>query len=205
MSRTLHISYKTLSLFALGTLLASPLMAAPAPKEQAYSGWSWSAHLGSMNIDSKVAEAQGINSSAWVFGAAAERYSSDSILTFVIGLDLISYDDYAEFRQNTTGGRKKSNASGGLGYIEFGPKVDFGKNNDNYFVAHAGLSAMFSSSRSIDYCSDCYSESIDVNGGFYGVLGVGHTFNNFDLGLQFQQYFSGDLDNSLRVRISTSF
>ena len=205
MFHNLHTPHKSLGLFAIGALMASPLMAAPAPKEQAYSGWSWSAHVGNLNIDSKVADAQGIDTSAWVIGAAAEHYSSNSSLTFVIGLDLIGYDDNAGFRQNTTGGRKKSNASGGLGYVEFGPKVNFGQSDDNYFVAHAGLSAMFSSERSIDYCSDCYSESIDVNGGFYGVLGVGHTFNNFDLGLQFQQYFSGDLDNSLRLSISTSF
>jgi len=37
------------------------------------------------------------------------------------------------------------------------------------------------------------------------VLGVGHSFDRFDIGLQFQQYFSGDLDNSLRLRISSSF
>lgn len=205
MSRTLRTPYKSLSLFALGVLMASPLIAAPAPKEQAYSGWSWSAHVGNLNIDSKVADAQGIDTSAWVIGAAAERYSSDSILTFVIGVDLIGYGDNYSFSQDTNKGEKSSDASGAIVYAEFGPRMTFGKDNSNYFIAHGGVSGVFASERGISYCDGCYSESIDVKGGFYGVLGVGHTFNSFDLGLQFQQYLSGDLDNSLRLRISTSF
>jgi hypothetical protein len=158
-----------------------------------------------LNIDSKVADKQGIDSSAWVLGAAAERYSNNSSLTFVLGLDLIGYGDNVSFRQNTTGGRKSSDASGAMAYAEFGPRIPFGKDNANYFLAHVGASGIFSSERGISNCSDCYSEKIALTGGLYGALGVGHTFNSFDLGLQFQQYFSGDLDNSLRLRFSSSF
>jgi hypothetical protein len=46
---------------------------------------------------------------------------------------------------------------------------------------------------------------VDVNGGFYGALGVGHTFGMVDLSLQFQQYISGDLSNSLRFKVATAF
>ena len=190
--------------FIAGALLATQVMAAE-PKEPAYSGWSWSGHAGTLNLDSKVAYNEYVKDSAWVIGLAAERYSSDSNLTFVIGLDLIGYDDEASFRQDTTGGRKSSDASAVLGYVEFGPRVPFGVDKSNYLVAHAGLSGVFSSERGIDNCSNCYSEDIDINGGFYGVLGVGHSFGSWDLGLQFQQYFSGDIDNSLRLRVSSSF
>ncbi len=197
-----NLPTKTLSLLSL--LLATSAVAA-TPKEQAYSGWSWSAHVGTLSIDSKVAEQQGIDDSAWVIGLAAERYSSDSIMTITLGADFIGYGDNYSFSQNTNKGRKSSDASGALIYAEFGPRMPFGKDDTNYFVAHVGASGMINSERGISYCLDCYSEKIDVNGGLYGVLGVGHRFNSFDLGLQFQQYFSGDLDNSLRLRISSSF
>lgn len=200
-----HLLRKTLSALTLGAFLASPAMAGAVQQEQSYSGWSWSAHVGNLNIDSKVAEQQGIDDSAWVLGAAAEHYSTNSSLTFLIGLDLIGYHDENPFPQNTTDGWKESDASGAMVYAEFGSKIPFGKDELNYFIAHVGMSGIFSSERSISYCSNCYSESIDVNGGLYGVLGIGHSFNNFDLGLQFQQYFSGDLDNSLRLNIATSF
>lgn len=204
MSRNTSFSAKTLSLLSLA-LASSAFAADPAPKAQAYSGWSWSAHVGTLSIDSKVAQAQGIDDSAWVIGLAAERYSSDSSMTFLIGADFIGYGDNYSFSQNTNKGEKDSDASGAMLYAEFGPRVPFGKDDTNYFIAHAGVSGMISSERGISYCSDCYSEDIEVKGGLYGVLGVGHRFDSFDLGLQFQQYFSGDLDNSLRLRISSSF
>jgi hypothetical protein len=190
--------------FVFGVLLTTQALAAE-PKEPAYSGWSWSGHAGTLNIDSKVAYDEYVEDSAWVIGLAAERYSSDSNLTFLVGLDFIGYSDDASFHQNTTDGSKGSDASAAMVYVEFGPRIPFGADQSNYFVAHAGLSGILSSERSISNCSNCYSEDIDINGGFYGVLGVGHSFGNFDLGLQFQQYFSGDIDNSLRVRLSSSF
>lgn len=205
MPRNTLFTIKTFSLLTPIALLAKLAIAAPAPQEQSYSGWSWSAHVGTLNIDSKVAERQGIDDSAWVIGAAAERYSSNSSLTFVIGADFIGYSDNYSFSQDTNKGEKDSNASGAMIYAEFGPKVPFGKDDSNYFIAHAGVSGMFSSERGISYCEDCHSENIDIKGGLYGVLGVGHSFGNFDLGFQFQQYLSGDLDNSLRLRVSSSF
>lgn len=205
MLRNTHTPRKILTTLSLAALLGAPAIASAAPQEQAYSGWSWSAHVGNLNIDSDVAKAQGIDDSAWVLGAAAERFSSDSNLTFLIGVDLIGYSDNYSFSQDTNKGEKSSDASAAMVYAEFGPKIHFGKGDSNYFIAHAGISGIFSSERGIGYCSDCYSEKIDVKGGAYGVLGVGHSFSSFDVGLQFQQYFKGDLDNSLRFNISTTF
>ena len=196
--------YKTLTTFLLGTFLTSQAMAAE-PEEPVYTGWSWSGHAGTINFDSKTAYNEYIDDSAWVIGIAAERYSSASNLTFLIGLDYIGYSDDLPFDQYTTDGWKESEASAAMAYVEFGPRIPFGVDNTNYFVAHAGLSGVLNSERSISYCSNCFSEDIDISGGLYGVLGVGHSFGGFDLGLQFQQYFSGDIDNSLRLRVSSSF
>jgi hypothetical protein len=204
MFRNTHLT-QLLATLSLSALIAIPAIAAPAPKEQSVGSWSWSAHVGNLNIDSKVAREQGIDSSAWVIGVAAERLTSDSSLGFLVGLDFIGYDDNYSFSQDTNHGNKSSDASGAMVYAEFGPKVPFGQGGNNYFLAHAGVSGIFSSERGIGYCSDCYSEDIKVKGGLYGVLGVGHSFSRFDMGLQFQQYFSGDLDNSLRLNFSTSF
>ncbi len=205
MLRNTHLTRNILTALSFTALLASPMIASAAPKEQAYSGWSWSAHLGTLNIDSKIAEEQGVEDSAFIIGAAAERFSSDSILTFLVGFDLISYEDNFSFSQETNKGEKSSDASAAMIYAEFGPKLPFGKESNNYFIAHVGLSGILSSERSIGYCTDCYSESIDIDGGAYGVLGVSHSFSRVEIGLQYQQYFSGDLDNSLRFNIATTF
>ena len=205
MLRNTHTPRNILTALSFAALLATPMMATAAPKEEAYSGWNWSAHVGTLNIDSKVAQVQGIEDSAWVLGAAAERFSSDSILTFLVGIDLVGYSDNYSFSQDTDHGQKSSSASAAMVYVEFGPKIKFGAEENNYLITHIGLSNLFGSERSIDFCSDCYSENIDVKGGAYGVLGVGHSFGRVDIGLQYQQYFGGDLDNSLRFDVSTSF
>ena len=195
---------KSIATFLFGALLANQSLAAE-PREPVYTGWIWSAHAGTLNIDSKVAREQFIEDSAWLFGLSAERYSSDSNFTFLVGVDFIGYSDELPFDQHTDDGWKESDAGAAMAYVEFGPKIPFGADQTNYFTAHAGVSGIFSSERSINYCRNCYSEDIDVSGGLYGILGVGHNFGNFDVGVQFQQYFSGDLDNSLRLRISSSF
>lgn len=190
---------------ALLALLCSPATTMAYTGQNSYSGWSLSGEIGTMNIDSEVANQQYIDDSATIFGFAAERYSSDSDFTFTVGLDFISYNDNNSFAQNTTDGYKSSDASAMLIFAEFGPKIRFGTDNSNYFIAHGGASHVFNSERSVSFCSDCYSEKIDVDGGFYGILGVGHSFNSFDLDLQYQQYFSGDFDNSLRLKLSFTF
>jgi len=198
-------SYKNLRNITLLSLLCSPLTAMASAANNDFSGWNWSGEIGTLNIDSTVADQQYIEDSATLFGFAAERYSNNSDFTFTMGLDFISYDDNNSFVQNTTDGYKSSDASAMLIFAEFGPKVRFGEDNMNYFIAHGGVSHVFGSERSVAFCSDCDSQKIDVDGGFYGILGVGHSFNSFDLDLQFQQYFTGDFDDSLRLKLSFSF
>lgn len=186
-------------------LLCSPLLANAAEQPRDFSGWSWSAHIANLNMDSKVAEEQGVNDSIFVLGGAAERYSSSSDFTFSLGVDILLFDDKAGFSNQTTDGEKSSSASGGMLFAEYGPRIQFGESNQYFFDARAGYNVLLSASRSISYCDGCDSEDIEFDGGAYGVLGLGHSFSSFDLGLQYQQYFSGDLDNSVRLKISTSF
>jgi hypothetical protein len=74
-----------------------------------------------------------------------------------------------------------------------------------FFSVRGGVSGILGSERSISNCRNCYSEDIEIDGGVYGVLGIGQTLGNLDLSLQFQQYFSGDLDNTLRLKLSGAF
>jgi hypothetical protein len=172
---------------------------------QGVSGWAWSGRLGNLNIDSDTAEEQYVDDAAVIVGFAGELYTDTSDFTFTIGADFISYDDKATFRQLTTGGDKRSSASGFMLFAEYGPKLHFGVDKSNFFVAHGGVSVVLGSERSIGYCTDCYSEDIELDGGAYGLLGIGHSFSSVELSLQFQQYFTGDFDNSLNLKLSSVF
>ena len=207
-------------LMALTTLIvavASPMAIANHQQnsnnyQQDYSGWSWSANVDHITIDKEVANRPDIllSQSATAIGLGAEYFTSESEMTYSIGLNYIAYNDNNEFEQyvydHWNGSRyEKSDANAIMVYAEAGPKYRFGVDGSNFFTVRGGFSQIFASSRSIGYCDDCYSEDLDIKGGLYGSLGVGHSFNSFDLGLQFQQYFTGDLDNSLRLKISTTF
>jgi hypothetical protein len=194
--------------FGLSILLLSGFFSSLnsfAYSSEGVSGWSWSAYLGNLNIDSTVARDQYLGDSAVILGFGAERFTDTSEFTLTLGMDFIFYDDKGDFSQLTNQGRKSSDASAVLAFVEFGPKLHFGLDNANFFIAHGGFSGIFASERGIGNCSNCYSEDIDVEGGAYGLIGIGHEFNSFELSLQFQQYFTGDLDNSLRIKIASVF
>lgn len=208
------------TLFRLARLASLPLLFAATPvlaqdvyESRTYgptSGWSWSAHVDHINIDDDAAAEQGVEDYFTAIGGAAEYYTSESDMTLSIGLSIMLYEDNAEFSQYVEDWwgdeyYESSDATGGQAFIEYGPKYKFGANDSSFFVVRGGLSGIFFSERSISSCSNCYSEDIDIDGGLYGVLGVGHKLGYFDIGLQFHQYFTGDLDNGFRLKLSSSF
>lgn len=190
-------------------LLSLPSLAQEPPLEPT-SGWSWSGHVDHINIDEEAAAEQGVDDSFTAIGGAAEYYTSDSPMTLSLGLSIILYNDNEEFSQFVEdywgdASYSSSDATGGQAFIEYGPKFHFGANDQSFVVVRGGVSGIFYSERSINGCSNCYSEDIDIDGGIYGVLGIGHKLGYFDIGLQFQQYFSGDLDNGFRLKLSSAF
>jgi|SRR6187551_946562 hypothetical protein len=198
------------SLLAAGACLAAPASNPNNPNNNVYTGWSWSGHVDHINIDKEAAAEQFIEDTATAIGGAAEYYSSTTENTLVLGMNFLFYNDNAEFAQfirdywgdvNYT----ESDASAFMLFAEYGPKYRFGQDNMSFFTVRGGVSGMLYSERAISYCSNCYSEDIDIDGGVYGVLGIGQTLGSVDIGLQFQQYFSGDLDNSIRLKISGAF
>jgi hypothetical protein len=203
----------TSCLLSASLLAAGAFAAAPSnnnPNNNDYTGWSWSGHVDHINIDSEAAAEQFIEDTATAIGGAAEYYSSASENTLSLGMSFLFYRDNAEFAQfihdywgdvNYT----ESDATAFMLFAEYGPKYRFGQDNMSFVTVRGGVSGMLYSERAISYCSNCYSEDIDIDGGVYGVLGIGQTLGSLDIGLQFQQYFSGDLDNSIRLKISGAF
>jgi hypothetical protein len=204
--------FKTLKPLALGVCLLSigQLALAQSGNQARQTGWSWSGHADHINIDKEAAAGQWIEDTAFAIGGAAEYYASDSENTLSLGASFIFYRDNAEFSQYVEDywgdeGYEESDANAFMLFAEYGPKYRFGQDNMSFFSVRGGVSGILGSERSISNCSDCYSEDIEIDGGVYGVLGVGQTLGAVDISLQFQQYFSGDLDNTLRLKISGAF
>jgi len=204
-----------LVILVLLNILIVPLASAqrqhpPQTPPQVQSGWSWSGFVEQVTLDEVVAAREGVDNTASAIGFAGERYTSDTNMTLSLGMSLLLYDDNNEFIQyvhdNWGDSRyEESSASAVMVFADYGPKLRFGIDNRNFVMVRGGASRIFGSERSIGFCSNCYTEEIDVDGGAYGVLGLGRTLGNFDISLQFQQYFTGDLDNTLRLKISGAF
>jgi hypothetical protein len=207
----LKISRALLTTVLLGTsftVFAATPQANPANAN--YTGWSWSGHVDHINIDKEAAFSQGIKDTAIAVGGAAEYYSSNSENTLSLGINVLFYRDNAAFGQYVDDywsgvDYEESDANAFMLFAEYGPKYRFGRDNMTFVTIRGGISGILASERSISNCRNCYSEDIEIDGGVYGVIGIGQTLGRLDLGLQFQQYFSGDLDNSLRLKLSGAF
>ncbi len=191
-----------------GLLIATSSVSAQESKAMPVteaSNWGFSFHIEQAKLDPVVAKRIGLHDTATVLGMAGERRMNDNSMSVVTGLNIYLYNDNAGFTQNTTKGVKESSASGGSFFVEYGPKIHLGDDNKFHLIAHAGYNAMISANRTIDDCSNCHSESIKLRGGPYALAGVGFNYGSVDWGLQFVKNFSGDVKNSVRLRISSSF
>ncbi len=199
----------------LGAGLISGIANAATPGNQPgnasnYGNWSWSGHLDHVTFDSEAAAEALIEDTATALGFAAEYYTNTSENTLSLGMNILFYRDNAAFGQYVEDywgdvDYSESDASAIMLFAEYGPKYRFGQDNMSFVVVRGGASGIFASERTIANCSDCYSEDIEMDGGVYGLLGIGQTLGSLDLSLQFQQYFSGDLDNALRLKLSGAF
>lgn len=201
----------------LGAGLASGVTNAATPGNQpgsvgSYGNWSWSGHVDHVTFDEEAAAkpTARIEDTATALGFAAEYYTNTSENTLSLGMNILFYRDNAAFGQYVEDywgdvDYSESDASAIMLFAEYGPKYRFGQDNMSFVVVRGGASGIFASERSIANCSNCDSEEIDIDGGVYGVLGIGQTLGSLDLSLQFQQYFSGDLDNALRLKLSGAF
>ena len=201
----MSIKLKHLALAAT-TFAAALIAQAPAADETPrYTGWSWSGDLGRLNLTKDAAAREYLYTDATVFGFGAEHYNSEDEFIFGFGLDFVSYNDAYPFQQLTNQGWKESNASGMIFYGEAGARIRLGVDEMNYLTVKGGYSATAATDRSIASCSNCDVIPIKIDGGLYGVVGIGHSFSSVDLALNFQQYFSGDFDNSITLKLSSTY
>lgn len=186
------------------------LVSAQSPDEsdQTEQGWSIGGYYENLSFDSEAAYEEGIGDSADVIGLMGEYEFGVASLAVGMGLGFVDYDDEAEFRQLVEEDRlfgdddvrlETSDASALNYYLEFGPNYQFGEAQFFELSIKAGYSGMIASERTIEYCSNCREEDIDINGGVYGLLGASFNVNSVNFGLQYRQFASGDIDNGVKV------
>ncbi len=193
-------------------IFTSLIISIPAVAQQypATPGWSWSGHIEHMTFDEEAAWDAGIADNATAIGFAVERFQNTNEYTWSLGANFIFYNDDDEFAQYVEDywgdvDYQESDASAISIFADYGPRYRFGADKLSFFTVRGGGTAIVYSERGIGNCTDCYSEDIDINGGVYGLIGIGRSTNVLDWSLQFQQYFSGDIDNVIRLKISGTF
>lgn len=200
------------ALTGLFSLVFCTAISAQTPAENAAAidptgSWIFTLGVEQFSFDQEQATVEYIDDSAVGLDIEAE-YFFHQRYSVSFGVSFIPYDDNAGFSQETEdnfGDRdtSSSDASGVPLYGELGYKHFFGPQGKTYVTARAGLSAMLSSERSISSCSNCYEEDIDIEGGFYGVLGAGVRLgSSWLLGLQYRNYFSGDFSRGVGATLS---
>lgn len=169
------------------------------------SDWGVSFQLSQIDLTPSAAKRTRLKESSTMMSLAGDRLWKDYHLSLSTGLDIQLYGDKGGFSQNTTDGMKDSSASGGTFHVQAGPQFVFGENDSTQVFLHAGYNQVLSNSRSIDNCSDCYSEKIKIKGGSYVAAGVGYTIGGANWGIQYTKYSGGDFKGSIGIRIASKF
>lgn len=201
-----------LTSIALTLSVAFTTLTSQASQNDSYGSWAWHANAVTISLDSEAAASQGVEDSAYSIGASAS-YLADGWVTS-LGLDVIIYDDNETFTQTVIGDGafndgdrsvESSDATAGLFSVSTGYQWEFGEDNDFAVQAQGGFSFIVFSERSIAYCSDCYSEDIDLDGGAFVRASLVKSTSSVSFGVFAQQYVSGDIDNAFGIFIGSSF
>lgn len=174
--------------------------------------WSWGI-TGSHNTFDESVFAQGIEDSATGFGFELDYEKSGWYTT--VSAEYLAYDDNLTFRQKVIGtgwankgdsSTKSSNASGLLMGMASGVVRYYGESNDIGLYAQGGINIMARSERTIEACSNCSSQDIDIDGGLFIKTGVKKKFGRMNIGLHAKYYLSGDsLNSTLALSIGSDF
>lgn len=189
---------KTISLTALA-LFCSSAFAQGKTLPADYGHWSFGASASIVNIDEDTARQQGVDDSAYAIGFTADYVQSSWVTT--LGLDIVVYDDNEEFSQVVIGDGlfndgdvsvESSDANGVLLSVATGYRWTFGEKNDVSATIQSGYGVMLASERTIENCSNCFSEDIDVDGGLFIKASLMKQNESFDIGIFAQQFVGGD-------------
>ena len=164
---------------------------------------SWYLSLGQVNFDSPVALQEGVEDDAFYWKLGAEYQENNFIIGG--GLSSFSYSDNESFSQEVEdafGDRSTEDSSANAYnlYVEGGYQFEFGPGFSLAILA--GIELVLSSERSIDFCSDCNEEDIDLESGLYLAPRIAYQFsNNIFVSGTYQQHIQGDVENSVFLSI----
>jgi hypothetical protein len=200
---------------AIFAMFSAPSFAQNENTTHFYSpnGWSYGAEFSSVSFDSDTALQEGIEDKALLIGLGV-NYRSSSFITSA-SLDFILYDDNEEFSQLVVGDgllndgdvSVESSDASAIGFtLASGYEWKFGENDRASGILQGGLTGVFGSERSIANCSNCSTEDIDIDGGFFIGGKLGYHMESFSVGLSARQYLSGDgLSNVFGITFDTKF
>ncbi|VUD47791.1 hypothetical protein TDB9533_01098 [Thalassocella blandensis] len=195
---------KKLSLFAM-LLAAKTACAYDLPMEEKKRGLEENGFvlsLGGVSFDRDVAAEEGVEDTALYMKFGWEgRYYNNVILG--LGFAAFGYSDNDSFNQwteDTWGDEEYTSSSaaalnyyGELGYgFELAPEVSL-----DLIV---GMETVLSSERSINNCSDCYSEDIDIESGRYFSPRIRiKPWTHWSFAFSYRTYFNGHVENNAHL------
>lgn len=167
------------------------------------------AHIPYIMVNQKTMKPQGVG---------------DGFGWFALGFDVVFYDyfllgtefgydnpaDKASFTNNTTAGKMTSRVSvfeytvlGGLK----SPDLYFSTSSPSRVFANFNVGYMWTylERRSIENCSGCDREDLDINGGLFLNPEVYYVFDVFALGLGYKRFFNSDFDGKIELKFSGVF
>ncbi len=168
----------------------------------------WFVGIGQVNFDQKTAFNEGVDSGATTLHVAYE--GQDGHFIYNAGMGIIMYDDNNGFSQqveNNYGNR--STASSDATAISLFGELGYSfilKPQAAHFDLTAGVEQYFASERSISNCSNCYSEDIDLNAGFYIKPKIKFiNANGFTFSISYQHFAAGDAENSFSLNFGMTY
>lgn len=174
--------------------------------------WGFGGHAALISINSDTAKQQGIDKSAYLIGMTGD-YSQNNWVTS-LGVDIIVYDDNNQFKQVVEGqgsfnrgdvSTEKSSANGVLLSVATGYQWLVGEEQNVALRLQGGASAMVNSERSIESCSNCYSQDIDVDGGLFVKASALRNTDSLSFGVFLQQYLGDGLSTAFGVTLASRF
>lgn len=159
--------------------------------------------LGRASFEKEAAQAQGVDEGATSIELAWEGEFTNKLILGV-GLSGYFYSDNESFSQLTKDGygdvsNSESSASGWGAFGEIG--YGYGLNETVSLDLLAGFDLMMSSSRDIGYCTDCYSEDIDLSGGAYISPRIRFKSESWMFAFTYQSFMNGDIENNLNATL----
>lgn len=163
---------------------------------------------GEVALDSKIADSEGVGDKPTYVRFAWEAQKHTGI--FGAGMSIFMYSDHESFSQRVErnyGGGRSTESSSAEAVNLYGEGGYSHQATDNvYFDILGGYELVLQSERSISYCSDCYSEDIDVDSGLYITPRMKVIADNgFTFLLAYHHYLSGDAEQGLSVGLGYTF